>query len=282
MTSNSLPHFNGGIKFILVIICFLNKLVRLYPLKSKHAKAVAVAFREHFESHPEHIGSKIWTDYGTEFLGEVTAVLKRYGAQTYQTSNMVLKSSLAEASVKKIRGRIAHYLTSTGQKRYIDVLKKIETAINSEYHDSIGMRPIDVVDQETEARAWFNQFHRVVSAKRFKPKLKVGSLVRIIRSKLLFEKSYTQVWSSETFVIHAIISYYPIYVYKLKDMDGNDIPTKFYDFELQEIPKPLVVNSITNTNQTDFENIARDEDKVSKRAAPQTRSRTRAASAITT
>ena len=247
MTSNSLPHFNKGIKFILVIIDFLSKLTRLYGLKQKSSNYVANAFREHFEAHPEHKGAKIWTDSGKEFLNaKVEAVLADYGSKTYQTSNMVIKSSLSEATVKKVRNRIARHITNTGKKKYIDVLKDIENSINSEWLESIRMRPIDIVDQESEARAWFNQFHRIVSGKRFKPKLKIGTEVRIIRTKLLFEKSYTEVWSKEKFVIHQIVPHYPIYVYKLRDLQGLDIPTTFYDFELQEIP-PAITNPKENS-----------------------------------
>lgn len=236
LTSHSYPHWNNGIRYLLIIVCFLSKLTKIYPLKNKEAKSVAAAFDEHFKAHPEHKGALIWTDRGKEFLREVPAVLEKYGARTYQTFNMKLKSSLSEAMVKKVRNRIARYLTFTKKKRYVDALKGIETALNSEYLESIGMRPIDVKDTESEGRAWMNQFNRIVSSKRIPPKIKLGSLVRISKTKLLFEKSYTQNWSSEIFKVFQIVSRYPVYVYKVVDKENLELPTPFYDFELLVVP----------------------------------------------
>ena len=67
---------------------------------------------------------------------------------------------------------------------------------------------------------------------RIKIKYKIGSLVRIAAYKKIFDKSYTNNWSKEVFKIIQIIANSPP-LYKVIDLEGEEIEGNFYEEELQ-------------------------------------------------
>ena len=65
-----------------------------------------------------------------------------------------------------------------------------------------------------------------------KPKFKIGDKVRISKYKRKrFNKGYTSNWTEEVFTIDKIQYTNPI-IYKLKDLNGEEIKESFYESEL--------------------------------------------------
>ncbi|GFS83448.1 uncharacterized transposon-derived protein F54H12.3 [Trichonephila clavipes] len=65
-------------------------------------------------------------------------------------------------------------------------------------------------------------------------KFKIGDVVRINKQKLHFEKGYEQNWRRELFIVFEIVQRIPI-VYRLKDLQGEEIKGTYYEAELQKV-----------------------------------------------
>ncbi|GFW60385.1 uncharacterized transposon-derived protein F54H12.3 [Trichonephila clavipes] len=66
------------------------------------------------------------------------------------------------------------------------------------------------------------------------PRFKIGDVVRINKQKLHFEKGYEQNWRRELFIVFEIVQRIPI-VYRLKDLQGEEIKGTYYEAELQKV-----------------------------------------------
>ncbi|GFV68145.1 chromo domain-containing protein [Trichonephila clavipes] len=66
------------------------------------------------------------------------------------------------------------------------------------------------------------------------PRFKMGDVVRINKQKLHFEKGYEQNWRRELFIVFEIVQRIPI-VYRLKDLEGEEIKGTYYEAELQKV-----------------------------------------------
>ncbi|GFS59556.1 chromo domain-containing protein [Trichonephila inaurata madagascariensis] len=64
------------------------------------------------------------------------------------------------------------------------------------------------------------------------PRFKIGD-VRINKQKLRFEKGYEQNWR-KLFTVYEIVQRIPI-VYRLKDLEGEEIKGTYYEAELQKV-----------------------------------------------
>ena len=65
------------------------------------------------------------------------------------------------------------------------------------------------------------------------PKFSIGDIVRITKTKNLFDKGYTQRWTEEVFKISKIQLTIPV-PYKITDYNGEEIQGSFYEHELQK------------------------------------------------
>ena len=113
-------------------------------------------------------------------------------------------------------------------------------AYNHSVHRSIGMRPVDV-SKKDEGRLFKRMFPERLEPKRKKTEdeLKPGAMVRVSKSKGLFEKGYLPNWSEEHFIVDDVNSKSRRRVYKLKDYEKEDVTGSWYEDELQPIQKNL-------------------------------------------
>ncbi|GFY40594.1 chromo domain-containing protein, partial [Trichonephila inaurata madagascariensis] len=65
------------------------------------------------------------------------------------------------------------------------------------------------------------------------PRFKIGDVVRINKQNLHFEKGYEQNWRRGLFTVYEIVQRIPI-VYRLKDLQGEEIKDTYYEAELQK------------------------------------------------
>ena len=219
---------NKGYKYILNCIDVFSRFVRAIPLKSKSAKDVAAALELMLKNkQPKHIQ----TDLGKEFYNSaVKAVLKKYDINHYSVFSQY-KAALVERFNRTLRNRLTKYLTSQGNKIWINVLQKIIHAYNHTSHRGIkGMRPVDVSD--------VSDVHNVPIKKKGKPKYKVGEFVRISKiSASPFVKNFDQNWSDEVFQISDINTKQSPVMYVIRDENNDIIQGKFYEEELQVLPR---------------------------------------------
>ena len=72
---------------------------------------------------------------------------------------------------------------------------------------------------------------------RITPRLKVGDKVRLLREKHIFEKGYTQNWSSEIYTVYSVHEQNGVDWYFIKDTDEKNIPGLKYYWQLSLVAK---------------------------------------------
>ena len=228
----SMQTFNDGYRYLLVCIDVFSKYEWVVPLKDKTGPTLVEAFKVITASgrKPE----KIMTDQGTEFLNKhFRALMKEEDIELYNTYNET-KASIVERLIRTLKTKMWRYFTAKKTMRYVDMLPDMVHSYNHSVHRSIKTKPVDVT-AENEKKVWHTLYdHDTV--KNVKYKFKIGDQVRISKMKLTFEKGYLPNFSKEIFTISKQIPCDPP-VYKLKDLDGEELKGTFYEKELQKIIK---------------------------------------------
>ncbi|GFS95637.1 uncharacterized transposon-derived protein F54H12.3 [Trichonephila clavipes] len=118
-------------------------------------------------------------------------------------------------------------------KNYIDVIDKLIHSYNHSYHRSIKMEPVSV-SRHNRKQVLKYLYGGLRNEKPKAPRFKIGDVVRINKQKLHFEKGYEQNWRRELFIVFEIVQRISI-VYRLKDLQGEEIKGTYYEAELQKV-----------------------------------------------
>ncbi|KAJ8914721.1 hypothetical protein NQ315_017431 [Exocentrus adspersus] len=115
-----------------------------------------------------------------------------------------------------------------------NILPEITKNYNGTIHRTTGYKPRDVNKSNEEAILKSAYSYIKIMGK---PKFKVGDIVRVSKSKHVFEKSYKPNWTTELFKIVKVQITNPI-TYLLEDMQEHPIRGGFYEEELQKTSNP--------------------------------------------
>ena len=108
---NRLRDDNRGYRYILVLIDCFSRKIRLVPLRDKRNRKTASAI-EYFLSQTKHEYSYFFSDLGSEYKGRyTTALFKNYNLKQYSVYNSRTKCSLAERSIRSLKGKIYRHFT---------------------------------------------------------------------------------------------------------------------------------------------------------------------------
>ena len=228
--------WNNGIKYILLVIDVFSKYVWLRPLKNKTGASVAEAFKDIFQSSKRN-PSRLVSDKGQEFRAHVVQrLMKQYGILYFPTQNET-KASVSERAIKTIKTKISRYFTYTDDYSYLPILQDITDSYNGTYHRTIGTTPSDVTENNEEAvhlSTYLSRRNDVnTTLRRFK--YKVGDYVRISHLKTPFTRAYDETFTGEMFKIDKRYRRGDIPVYRLRDMQDDEIKGTFYQSELQKV-----------------------------------------------
>lgn len=172
------------------------------------------------------------TDKGREFVNKAFQdFLSHNGISFYKASDPTTKAAICERYIRTIKSLIYKYFTYTGSDRYYDILESLVSIYNNRWHRSIGMAPTEV-NEKNILQVWMN-LTKNGNDKRA-PKLKRNDFVRLAKPKEIFDKGYKPGWTQEIFTIKDVIAH-PQPVYRIKDLEGNDITGTFYEPELQKV-----------------------------------------------
>ena len=224
---------NKGIKFLLTVIEVLSKRAWAVPLKNKTGAEIIKAFETIFKEGrtPE----KLQTDAGSEFMNrQFQTFLKKWNVCHFVTYNQT-KAQIVERFNRTLKNKMWRYFDYANTHRYWNVLDDLVDGYNRTYHRSIKMTPLEVTKFNAQT-VWKRLYPELVKRKKsdVKFKFKVGDLVRITRSKGVFEKGYAENWTEEMFEIKRRIARRPP-VYTLEEYDGTSIIGTFYEQELQKV-----------------------------------------------
>lgn len=219
---------NDSVSYLLTCIDVLSKYSWVVPLKSKTAADVAEAFSVILLSKRKPW--KLMTDAGKEFIGKpFQKLMEESDIQHFTSKSPDIKGSIVERYNRTLKTRLWKHFTHTKTHRYIDILPKIVDAINSSVHRMTGMAPKDVNFKNAQAvreRLYGNVYP---TNKRFR--FKKAQFVRIAKEKHKLSKGYTANFSDEVFQIVECVPREPP-VYRIKDLNGEDIGGIFYEQEL--------------------------------------------------
>ncbi|EFP10302.1 hypothetical protein CRE_23595 [Caenorhabditis remanei] len=213
--------YNDGVTFLLVCVDVYSRMFYVEPLKSKKGEEVVVALEKiisKFKSPPIYV----YSDFGKEFYNvHVKNYLDSLSIR-HCTPKSEIKCAMAERANRTLKSRLAKFMTSKYNWRYVDVLSKVVDGINRSVNRSIKKAPIDVKNGDFSFRR---------RGRRVRRKYNIGDHVRIYAKQGTFDKGYEERWTQEVFVITHIFPTDPV-TYTLADENGEVIDGKFYYHEM--------------------------------------------------
>lgn len=231
MDMQSLSRKNKGYKYILAVIDCFSKYGWCVPIKKKQPDDVLTAFKKILDNC-RYKPRNLHTDKGREFINKpFQEFLAHNDIVFYKAIDPATKASICERYIRTMKSLIFKYFTYTGSDKYHDILESLVALYNNRKHRSIGMAPSDVNDSNI-LEVWRNL--NKDNCKRKEPLLACGNFVRLAKPKGIFDKGYKPAWTEEIFVIKQVIRHTQP-VYRIKDLDGNDLTGVFYEPELQKV-----------------------------------------------
>lgn len=223
---------NKGYRYALIVIDCFSKFVWSVPLKSKSADDVTNGMYDILQGNRKP--KLLQTDHGKEFYcSKFQSLMRRFNIKHYSTFSSK-KAAIVERVIRTLKEKLQIQFHLYGSHKWIDLLPRVIDTYHRTTHSSIKMKPLDVV-KENENMVLKSSFSHVklLDVQKFQ----VGDVVRISRTKTLFEKGYNARWTTELFKVAKVKFTNPT-TYLLVDMEDNPISGAFYSEELQKTLQP--------------------------------------------
>lgn len=221
--------YNKGNRYILICIDILSKYAWAEPLQSKSGKSIIAGFKKIFKKGRKPL--LLQSDMGTEYLNkDFQNFLKAQDIHYFHTYNET-KAAIAERVIKTLKSKMYKYFTYANTLNYTNVLQDLIHSYNNSYHSSIKTKP-SLVNVSNENHIWHILYDNDLIDGKTTFKFHLGDRVRLAKKKGHFEKGYTTNFTKEIFVISKRIARSPP-VYKIKDLNGEEIEGTIYANELQ-------------------------------------------------
>ena len=228
---------NEGFQYILTVIDVFSKVAYAEPLRTKSGAEVAEALRRVFLAS-DRPPTKLQTDAGKEFLDKRVQQLLSEHKVKFFVSQSNYKAAVCERFNRTLKTRMWKYFFAKNTTKWVDILQDLIRAYNDSYHRAIAMQP-NQVNAENEQQVWTRLYGGSGKKKKQKitrSKFKVGDLVRILTKKHLFEKGYTQNFSTRLYRIMRIVARggENPHSYELEEADTSEpVLGSFNEAELQ-------------------------------------------------
>ena len=174
---------------------------------------------------------------GQDFRAKVVQdIMKKNDIKYFPTENET-KASTSERAILTIKMRLSRYFTYKDDFTYLPVLQKIAHSYNRTYHRTIGTTPSDVKltnEEEIRISAYLAQNRRDSkrTPKKRPFKYSLNQYVRVSHLRGAFTRAYDQTYSGEIFQISKRYYRGNLPMYKLKDLQGDDVKGSWYNSEL--------------------------------------------------
>ena len=179
------------------------------------------------------------SDKGQEFNARVVQQLMKDKNILYFPTQNETKASVSERAIKSVKTKIYRYLTFSENYSYLPILQDVAKNYNKTYHRTIGTTPVDVKDtNEEEVRLSIYYPREKADGKSLlkkRYKFKVGDYVRISHLTTKFTRAYDETFTGELFTISKRYYRGTIPVYRLRDLQNEEIKGTFYQSELQGV-----------------------------------------------
>jgi len=228
---------NDGVRYLLNCIDIFTRYAFVRPLKDKSASTVLNAFKSILEEAVTK-PYMIVMDKGTEFTNRIFKdFCDRHNIKLINPQASV-HAAFIERFNRTLQLLMYKFMTDNETERYIEVLPKLVQTYNNRTHRMIKTTPAKAETNESgeHLQLALIQQEQVKKITPRKPKLKIGSYVRIAKQKGKFSRSYDEQAMQEIYKIKTINTKKPIPLYYLTDYDGKeDIVGGFYEFELTPV-----------------------------------------------
>jgi len=222
--------------FIFIAVDSFSRFAYAYPIKNKSTEETSNALEKILENSKRPLF--LYGDNGKEFLGKFRETALKNNIKLLFT-NSKNKASIAERFIRTLKQRLYRYFTFSKEKNYIQVLNKIIFNYNNNIHGSIKMKPSEV--NEKNEKIVYNNLYgddEDINNNFIQYTFNIGDYVRRVLKKNLFDKGYTQNWSSEIFIISMLNPTNPP-TYNIKSTENISMPHVYYKEELQKIKQDL-------------------------------------------
>ena len=228
-------HKNQGYRWILTGIEILSRYGFAVPVQRKdtsHMTEAVDRLLQEFKTGFGKFPNVVQFDDGNEFYNVGVRRLLESKNIKYFSTKSDKKAAVVERFNRTLKTMMWKYFFKNKTYNWLDVLDKLTDNYNNTKHRSIGMKPIEV-NEDNEFEVWKKLFGGVKEA--FKaPEFKVGDSVRIHKYKSIFAKGYEPNFTSEVFKIKNVLKGDPN-MYVLEDLEEEPIIGKFYEQELSKI-----------------------------------------------
>jgi hypothetical protein len=149
------------------------------------------------------------------------------------------KASTSERAILTIKHKLYRYFSHKEGYAYLPILQDIANSYNHTYHRTIGTSPADVHESNEEEIRFATYFaqnsnSKVQGVKLKSYQFKIGDYVRISHLRNAFTRAYDETYSGEVFKVHKRYHRGILPIYKLRDLQDEDITGTFYQSELQK------------------------------------------------
>ena len=234
---------NNDTKWILMVIDVFSKKAFAIAVKRKDATHMVNAFKELFRQTPPP--RKLQSDKGSEFLAKpVQDYLKSQKITFFTSEDDRIKAGVVERLNRTIKGKMWKYFHYKKSNRWLEVLPQLMQSYNDTVHSSIKMTPNEANQKENEVDVRTNLYgpeSRLPVEYNKSPRVllkdnafEVGDRVKLSKHALIFDKGYKPNWTLEILTVTDVVPSDPT-VYRVTDLDGEEIKGMFYEHELQKV-----------------------------------------------
>lgn len=229
---------NDGVKYLICIIDAFSKKVLARGITNKRAETTAKVMSDFVKAISPQKIQTLSADMGKEWDGAFQKVLKENKIHFYHAVSSRHKAVFIERFFLTLRKLINQYRYENHTDRFIDKLPALISSYNNAKHSSTGFAP-NQVTRDKYFMIWKKKYMRVANnAPPLRPpKFKIGQKVRISKLKGGFEKGSERPFTNAIFTIVDVILRRPsnVYLYTLKDAEGNILQGRFYAQEMSPV-----------------------------------------------
>ena len=228
---------NDGYSYILTAIDIFSRYAYAQPVKTKGSEHMIDAFKAMLQNGKPRF---LQSDKGTEFLSsEFQTFLRKINILYFNGENDDVKCSLVERLNRTLQDKIWRIFTLQGTHRWVDILQRVVKSYNNTVHSKLKVTPAQVSTHNSDSLHYemYDKIPKKDILKNWKQSranyktIKINDKVRILESKITFNRGYEPNWSEEIYVVYKINSK----GYYIKDLQGEVIKGRFYREELQKV-----------------------------------------------
>jgi len=197
---------NKGMAWAFIIEDIFNRKAYMEPIKTKSPNDVLSALKTAFEKLG--VPMRITADDGSEWKGAVADFLHAQNVSLDAKAHLHSRMGIIDSFARFVKNSFGKHFTATQSTNWIDYVPTLLNAYHRTPHGGLpkGMSPDEATDPVAAAQVLDATYDKVVAAESGKKvsNIVVGSHVRILKRKLLFDRGYQVRWSIAIYIVEAI------------------------------------------------------------------------------